>query len=102
MISQSLSNRHISPELNDVRELSLKLHNSLRKKHGAPDLVLNDRLNQIAQNYAKLIAQTHNFKHNDDIKSLNIGENLYYTCDSKKKNFTGMNYQKSLFKNMLL
>jgi hypothetical protein len=40
-------------DLEQFRKRALQKHNELRKKHGAPDLTLNEKLNQMAQDYAQ-------------------------------------------------
>ena len=42
----------INFDLDLYRKKALQKHNELRKKHGAPDLTLNEKLNEMAQDYA--------------------------------------------------
>lgn len=53
---------------------ALRLHNSLRSRHGAPDLVLDPSLTKFAQRWADHLASTGKFHHCPDNK---YGENLY-------------------------
>lgn len=64
--------------LSDYIIQSLRIHNELRSKHLAPSLTINHELNQIAQNYANILAQTNTFKHSGNTFHGNpLGENLY-------------------------
>jgi uncharacterized protein YkwD len=47
-----------------------------RSRHHVGDLVLTDNLNNIAQNYARTIAESNRFEHSGN----GLGENLYFTC----------------------
>ena len=47
-------------DLEKLRELELNEHNNLRSLHGVPPLTLKKRLNDIAQNYAKILPKTSN------------------------------------------
>ncbi len=48
-------------------------HNQLRAKHCVPPLVLDDVLNQVAQNYSEYLAANNLFQHSYN----EYGENLY-------------------------
>ena len=53
------NNNQIIPKINfdldTYRKRALEKHNELRKKHGAPDLILKKELNEKAQDYAEKI-----------------------------------------------
>jgi len=51
----------------------LAYHNQLRAKHCVPALVLDDVLNQVAQNYSEYLAANNLFQHSYN----EYGENLY-------------------------
>jgi len=56
----------------------LKMHNYHRARHCAPPLVINERLNKIAQSYAEHLAATSTFEHSGNkLENETIGENLY-------------------------
>ena len=62
------------------KENLLKIHNTYRKKHKSPELILNDELNKIADKYAKDLCETNNeiFLHKT-FNSEAIGENIYFS-----------------------
>ena len=69
--------------LERMRELELAEHNRLRSLHGSPPLILNKDLNEMAQNYAKILAQKKTLEHSKtrNLKGKEgewVGENLYY------------------------
>ena len=69
--------------LERMRELELAEHNRLRNLHGSPPLILNNELNEMAQNYAQILAQRQTLQHskNRNLKGKEgeyVGENLYY------------------------
>ena len=74
--------------LEKLRELELNEHNYLRSLHGVPPLILNKRLNDIAQNYAKIIAKKKVMEHSKaEDRALDgqyVGENLYMKTSSGK------------------
>jgi uncharacterized protein YkwD len=51
----------------------LAYHNQLRAKHCVPPLVLDNGLNQVAQNYSQYLASNNLFQHSYN----QYGENLY-------------------------
>ncbi|CAF1594146.1 unnamed protein product, partial [Didymodactylos carnosus] len=55
-----------------------------RKRHCVPDLVLNDVLNEIAQEYADYLASTGSFAHSGNTVNDGeyLGENLYMMSGS--------------------
>ena len=56
----------------------LKLHNYHRARHCAPPLVIDERLNKIAQSYAEHLAATSTFEHSGNkLGDESLGENLY-------------------------
>ena len=64
--------------LDAYRQQALDTHNSFRSAHGAPNLVLDSDLNDIAQKYAEKLAQTKVFEHSGNTLNGNaIGENIY-------------------------
>ncbi|CAF1308836.1 unnamed protein product [Adineta ricciae] len=64
--------------LDTYRQQALDTHNSFRSAHGAPNLVLDSDLNDIAQKYAEKLAQTRVFEHSGNTLNGNaIGENIY-------------------------
>ena len=81
--SQLTSFSEANLNLKRMRELELEEHNRLRSLHGAPPLILNNELNQMAQNYAQVLAQKDVLEHSKN-RSLSgkpgawVGENLYY------------------------
>ena len=75
-------------DLEKLRELELNEHNYLRSLHGVPSLTLNKRLNDIAQNYAKILAKKqvmeHSKKEDRALDGKYVGENLYMQSSSSK------------------
>lgn len=59
--------------------LSLKLHNDFRRKHGVPDLKLNYDMCEYAQEWADHLAKDGRLAHRPDCK---YGENLFYMWSS--------------------
>ncbi|CAF3440960.1 unnamed protein product [Rotaria sp. Silwood1] len=56
----------------------LKLHNYYRARHCASSLVIDHRLNEIAQSYAEYLAATSTFEHSGNkLGNEALGENLY-------------------------
>jgi hypothetical protein len=70
--------------LNTARQKGLEKHNVYRRKHRVGNLVLNENLNYLAQNYARKLAATNKFEHSNTKN----GENLYMIC-SMKPNILG-------------
>ena len=66
---------------------ALKLHNTLRARHGVPALVLDDDINRKAQAYADYLAKSGRFQHSSDRNGL--GENLYTAWSSVATETTG-------------
>jgi len=65
---------NLTPDLvRQERSAALVLTNKLRAAHHAAPLVIDNRLNQIAQEYAEHLANTGNFQHSEN----GYGENLY-------------------------
>jgi uncharacterized protein YkwD len=60
---------------------ALKLHNSLRNRHGVQALTLDDAISQKAQAYAEYLASNNLFEHSTDRNDL--GENLYTSSSSQ-------------------
>ncbi|CAF4756565.1 unnamed protein product [Rotaria magnacalcarata] len=65
-------------EQKKYQEDSLKHHNTLRARHCAAALQLDDILNKIAQDYANLLASKILFQHSNN----GFGENLYMMSSS--------------------
>ncbi|CAF0915148.1 unnamed protein product [Rotaria sordida] len=57
---------------------TLQRHNTLRARHCAKSLQLNNNLNKIAQDYADYLAATNGFQHSNN----GYGENLYMSSSS--------------------
>ena len=88
-------------DLQKMRELELLEHNYLRSLHGAKPLVLNEDLNEMAQNYAKVLAKKKIMEHSKkrNLKGKEgqwVGENLYceyssgtvkYACGEMSKSW---------------
>merc|ERR1712131_494629 len=66
----------------DDQTMGLAQHNLYRAKHGSPDLVMSDELNQQASAYAEVIAQRGSMAHADNLQELGQGENLAYSWSS--------------------
>ncbi|XP_056637489.1 uncharacterized protein LOC130445698 isoform X1 [Diorhabda sublineata] len=58
---------------------SLKIHNEYRRKHGVPDLVLNEEMCQYAQDWADTCARTASLQHR---ANSNYGENIFSVYSS--------------------
>ena len=61
----------------------LSKHNELRKKHNSPELILNEKLNEMAQEYAKILLEKNN-KQNNHINLYNnkiCGENIFLSIE---------------------
>ncbi|XP_041673664.1 Golgi-associated plant pathogenesis-related protein 1-like isoform X2 [Drosophila eugracilis] len=56
------------------KENHLKKHNELRRRHGSPDLILDDKLSAQCEAYAKILAKKRQLIHSTDAKK--YGENL--------------------------
>lgn len=65
----------------DFSKSILKYHNEFRKKHFAPDLILNKDLNKFAQNWADNLAKEDRFAHRPNSQ---YGENLYCLWSSDR------------------
>ena len=81
-------------DLKTIREMELYEHNYLRNLHGASPLVLNEELNEIAQNYANKLAKEKKFNHSNkkdrelkDKKGQWVGENLYGMISSSNLDY---------------
>lgn len=61
-------------DLPTLRNQSLAAHNQLRQSHGAPALVIDDKLNAMAQRWAEQLARKDIVEHSPDS---NVGENIY-------------------------
>jgi uncharacterized protein YkwD len=66
---------------------ALKLHNTLRARHGVPALILDDDISRKAQVYADYLATSGQFKHSSDRNGL--GENLFTSSSSAELEKTG-------------
>jgi len=77
-INESSSNNNKNNFLEKFRNDCLDRHNFHRKNHGVDDLKFNSELNEIAQNYAKKLADTNTFEHSGaTFNGDNIGENIF-------------------------
>ena len=81
-------------DLKIIREMELYEHNYLRNLHGVSPLVLNEELNEIAQNYANKLAKERKFNHSNrkdrelkDKKGQWVGENLYGMLSSSNLDY---------------
>ena len=87
--------------LEKLRELELNEHNYLRSLHGVPPLTLNTRLNDIAQKYAKIIAQKKVMEHSKpkdrELDGQYVGENLYMKMSSAKLEYICGDMSKSWY-----
>ena len=72
---------------------ALRLHNSLRSRHGAPDLVLDPSLTKFAQRWADHLASTGKFHHCPDNK---YGENLYAQWAASTKSVVSLQFKKAV------
>jgi len=61
--------------LNEFAQESLKVHNILRRKHGASDLKLNDKLTVDAKKWADYLAKKQGLEHTTE----KVGENLAWS-----------------------
>lgn len=89
-------------DLKKMRELELMEHNYLRSLHGAEPLVLNEELNEMAQNYAKKLAKQRNMQHSKErnLKGKEgewVGENLYCSNSSKAAEYVCGSMSKSWY-----
>jgi len=87
--------------LEKLRELELNEHNYLRSLHGVPPLTLNTKLNDIAQKYAKIIAQKKVMEHSKpkdrELDGQYVGENLYMKMSSAKLDYICGDMSKSWY-----
>ena len=87
--------------LEKLRELELNEHNYLRSLHGVPPLTLNMKLNDIAQKYAKIIAQKKVMEHSKpkdrELDGQYVGENLYMKMSSAKLDYICGDMSKSWY-----
>ena len=58
----------------------LDKHNSYRRNHNSPNLVLDGFLRERAQRYAELLANTGTFDYSPEAKQGTYGENLLMDC----------------------
>lgn len=68
--------------LENIRQSGLKAHNDFRANHGTPALVMDNELNDFAQNFVQYLADNRLFFHSPESKRGEIGENLYYRCQA--------------------
>jgi uncharacterized protein YkwD len=66
---------------------ALKLHNTLRARHGVPALILDDDISRKAQAYAEHLAKTGQWGHSKN--RIGLGENLYTSSNSAGLEKTG-------------
>lgn len=88
--------------LKKMRELELMEHNYVRRLHGAEPLILNENLNNMAQNYAKVLAKKKKMEHSKDrvLKGKEgewVGENLYCKYASKNLEYVSGDMTKSWY-----
>ena len=61
------------------QEDALNKHNKYREKHHSPNLILNEDLCKIAQEYADLMSKSGDFSHsNNEYRGEILGENIFY------------------------
>lgn len=77
-------------------------HNYLRSLHGVPPLILNEDLNQMAQNYAKVLAKKRTMEHskNRNLKGKEgewVGENLHCQTSSGQVSYTSGDMSKGWY-----
>ena len=70
----------LSEELTLANNNGLTRHNSLRARHGVPNLVLDATLANDAQIWAKYLASKNTLQHSGG----KFGENLYSVCSSQR------------------
>ncbi|GFO49549.1 Golgi-associated plant pathogenesis-related protein 1 [Plakobranchus ocellatus] len=77
--------------LEEYRQKSLAKHNELRARHGCPDLVLSDDLNDFAQNWAEHLAANNLFNHSGRTlpSGKKIGENIAMNSSSAGADYEG-------------
>lgn len=75
--------------LSDFRKQALKEMNDYRKKHQAPPLKLDDKLNSYAQQWADELARTNTFRHRSERK---YGENIAMGSGDRYKEAVKMWY----------
>ena len=87
--------------LENLRQMELNEHNYLRSLHGVPPLILNKRLNDIAQNYAKILARKKVMEHSEEedraLDGQYVGENLYMKMSSGKVKYVCGDMSKSWY-----
>lgn len=77
--------------LSTFRQQALAEHNYFRRLHCTAPLILNETLNDIAQNYSRYLAANNIFKHSGYPR---LGENLY--SGWRSWGFTTLNGMKSI------
>lgn len=76
--------------MEDFRQLTLRTHNIVRAKHGAPPLKLCDDLSAYAQNWAETVLRTDVIHHSECfLHGFRIGENISYKTGSQGQDFNG-------------
>ena len=68
---------------NSFQQGGLKAHNKFRDIHGTSAMKLNKEMNDMAEAYAKKLAQQGSLQHASASERKNDGENLAYSCSSK-------------------
>lgn len=63
----------------ELREELLRVHNKKREKHNACPLILADRLNSTAQEWAEYLARVNVLQHRTNLHDLKYGENIFMT-----------------------
>ena len=73
-ISRAKTNKE-EVEIRNFRDKILDLHNELRKQHNSPKLILNNNINELAEEYAKelILGKMENFD-----KRIEYGENILF------------------------
>jgi uncharacterized protein YkwD len=78
------NNHNASVKGNDFQNDALRAHNEFRRKHHSPNLILNNDLNKMAQNYANKLAKIYSLQHsNNEYKGEPLGENIFM-CQGTK------------------
>ncbi len=85
-----------------MQELELMEHNYLRSLHNAPPLILNEDLNEMAQNYAKELAKKKRMEHSKtrNLKGKEgewVGENLFSQISSGIVSYTSGDMSKGWY-----
>ena len=84
-INNNININNINNNINEMRNELLKYHNKYRKYHNSNDLIINNNLNDRAQEYANKRIKNTQFKQSffyNAYKDIILGENVY--CSKEK------------------